>query len=87
MNTRQIAPDNEVKRVKFSKDGSCQIAAGGSNSVITIYDVDVEKGVESSLHQLSGHKDCVFDVAWGVGANGNFVVSASHDHTWKYWTL
>jgi len=87
-NTRHVSPENEVKRVKFSRDGKLEIAAGGSNNSITLFDVDTEKANAGPTHTLAGHQDCVFDVAWGVAQNGNpFLVSASHDHTWKYWHL
>eukprot|EP00397_Hematodinium_sp_SG-2012_P008633 GEMP01008698.1.p1 GENE.GEMP01008698.1~~GEMP01008698.1.p1 ORF type:complete len:420 (+),score=53.42 GEMP01008698.1:170-1429(+) len=89
INTRGFAPDNEVKRVKFSKDisGKLEIAAGGANNSVYIFDIDLDVPVVRTFtHELTGHTDCVFDVAWGVAQNGSsFLVTASHDLTWKYW--
>lgn len=90
INTREFAPDNEVKRVKFSKSRSkVEIAAGGSNNTVYIFDLDLAKtNVTEPTFKLDGHEDCVFDVAWGVNKQDNktpFLVTASHDRSWKFW--
>jgi len=74
--------ENEVKRVAFSPDGDCLAAACSSGRVL-VYDMsnyDLKA-------DLGGHSDCVFDVTWGVcpTTNAKMLVSASHDHTCKYW--
>jgi len=90
INTRGFAQDNEVKRVKFSKDplgGKLSIAAGGSNNSVYVFDIDLSVPVvKTPTYTLSSHTDCVFDVAWGTAQNGSpFLVTASHDRSWKYW--
>jgi len=89
INTRGFATDNEVKRVKFSKDplGKLSIAAGGSNNSVYVFDIDLSVPVvKTPTYTLSDHTDCVFDVAWGTAQNGSpFLVTASHDRSWKYW--
>merc|ERR1719235_980001 len=65
LDTRMIPGlgSNEVKRVRWSMDGS-KIAAGCSSQQVLVYDF---KGGSAQLFaQLPGHQECVFDVVWGV---------------------
>jgi WD40 repeat protein len=73
---------NAVKRIKFSPSGNF-IAAGCSRNCAAVFDIDNIRD-NSQHHILMGHTECVFDVAWG-NSNPGFLVTASHDHTWKYW--
>jgi len=77
-------PDNEVKRIAFSPDGSLLAAACSSGRVL-VY--DITKIPATPVAQLAGHTDCVFDVTWGTDlhTNAKLLVSASHDHTCRYW--
>lgn len=74
--------DNEVKRVRFSPNGDL-LAAGCSSGRVLIYDTNNQGG--SAYAILAGHTDCVFDVAWVMRDNQRALVSASHDHTCRYW--
>jgi len=77
--------ENEVKRVQFSPDGK-RLAAACSSGRVLVYDVESQPQ-PNRIADLSGHTDCVFDVAWGVNkqTNKQILVSASHDHTLRYW--
>jgi WD40 repeat protein len=82
IDTRLLSPDlagNAVKRVAFHPEGT-SIAAGCSQGCALVLDLDHEDRWEA----LRGHTDCVFDVAWG-NSDPAFLVTASHDRTWKYW--
>jgi len=86
MNTRDNRDEpsaNEVKRVAFSPTGDSLAAACSSNKVI-VYDIR-SNGRERIA--LTGHTDCVFDVAWGTcpSSKSKILVSASHDNTCRYW--
>jgi len=85
INTREDIgiPDNEVKRISFSPSGNL-LAAACSTGRVLVYDVQSQPRTHD---QLTGHGDCVFDVAWGVcpQTHAKLVVSASHDHTCRYW--
>jgi len=88
INTRKMAPDNEVKRVAWSPCGT-YLAAATSSKQVLVYKCDItEQGQPPLVAQLHGHDDCVFDVAWGTCASSNrkVLVSASHDKTSRIWT-
>merc|ERR1712190_635155 len=73
--------NNEVKRVCYSPDGR-KLAAACSSGNILVYN-SYSSVLETTL---SGHSQCVFDVAWGTMANGRtMLTSASHDHTSLVW--
>mmetsp|Transcript_113038 Transcript_113038/g.225095 ORF Transcript_113038/g.225095 Transcript_113038/m.225095 type:complete len:337 (-) Transcript_113038:35-1045(-) len=74
--------ENEVKRVAFSPDGTCLAAACSSGRVL-VYDMNNY----DLKADLGDHTDCVFDVTWGAcpTTKTKILVSASHDHTCKYW--
>ncbi|CAE8623650.1 unnamed protein product, partial [Polarella glacialis] len=76
-------PDNEVKRVSFSPDGMLLAAACSSGSV-QVYDMSA---TPKHIAKLGDHKDCVFDVCWGIcpTTRAKMLVSASHDRTSMYW--
>merc|ERR1712217_779863 len=79
INTREEKPENEVKRVRFSKDGN-KLAAACSSGQVLVY--DSTGGTPTNIAKLDGHTDCVFDVTWGVHSTGkSMLISASHDHT------
>lgn len=86
INTQEIPdlPENEVKRVSFSPDGT-QLAAACSSGRVLVYDVAPSQA--SLAAKLTGHTDCVFDVSWAVDPvrGGNILVSASHDLTCRHW--
>jgi len=86
INTRQLVAENEVKRVKFSRDGK-MLAAACSTGKVLVYNMSSTSSKIECLASLEGHTDCVFDVAWGVcpQTQRNILVSASHDHTSKVW--
>lgn len=75
--------DTEVKRVAFSPDGE-RLAAGVSSGQVLVYKYG---GNNLGIHGiLSGHSECVFDVAWGQIPNGRRVIaSASHDMSSRVW--
>jgi WD40 repeat protein len=83
LDTREVLPENEVKRLAFSQCGNL-LAASCSTGKVLVYSVN-----ESSAKQvavLGGHADCIFDVAWGVTDDGSkLLASASHDHTVGLW--
>jgi len=76
-------PETEVKRVAFSPDGE-RLAAGVCSGQVLVYKYG---GNNLSIHGiLSGHSDCVFDVAWGQIPNGKRVLAtASHDKSSRVW--
>jgi WD40 repeat protein len=77
--------ENEVKRVAFSSCGNL-LAAACSSGYVLVYDITGNTSNLAPLAQLGGHTDCVFDVTWGLDAAGHkTLVSASHDHTCRYW--
>lgn len=88
VNTRVPGTDlaeNEVKRVAWSEDGE-MLAAACSSQRVLLY--KMSGGVLSQApDELAGHKDCVFDVAWGTNpqTGKKLLVSASHDHTSRIW--
>jgi len=78
--------DSEVKRVAFSPEGL--LAAACSTGDVLVYDVKHDTAGDSKpWAKLSGHTDCVFDVAWGTSpeTSAPILVSASHDKTIRYW--
>jgi WD40 repeat protein len=76
-------PNNEIKRCTFNPEGT-KVAAGSSSYQVLIYDVSGPS--PQSVASLTGHSDCVFDVAWGLDSKGReFLVDASHDHTSFVW--
>lgn len=85
INTREnpgIA-NNEVKRVCYSLDGR-RLACGSSSQQVLVYDLSGSEPTFAAA--LPGHQDCVFDVCWGVDANGaEYLVDASHDLTSFVW--
>jgi len=85
INTRTLEglAENEVKRISFTPDGDLLAAACSSGRVL-VYDV-TKPQVEAV--QLIGHTDCVFDVKWTMSpdSNAKILVSASHDHSTRYW--
>jgi WD40 repeat protein len=85
INSREMPgiPDNEIKRVAFNYDGT-KLAAGCSSQQALIYDIG---GPSPRLDAaLPGHQDSVFDVCWGVDAQGvEYLVDASHDFTSFVW--
>jgi len=84
MDTKHLQGTDEfgVKRVAFSPDGKCLAAACSSGSVF-VYDMNNY----ALKADLGGHTDCAFDVAWGAcpTTKARILVSASHDHTCRYW--
>lgn len=75
--------ENEVKRIAFSPDGE-RLAAACSSNVAMVY--DCTRPSVDPLAVLSGHTDCVFDVAWSHDEKGRrFLVSASHDKSCRVW--
>ncbi|CAE6926606.1 unnamed protein product, partial [Symbiodinium natans] len=80
-----MSQDTEVKRVGFSRDGDMLAAACSTGSVV-VYSGFTSADKPRMLQKLSGHTDCVFDVAWGVTPSGSrLLVSASHDKSVRYW--
>mmetsp|Transcript_103313 Transcript_103313/g.296628 ORF Transcript_103313/g.296628 Transcript_103313/m.296628 type:complete len:433 (+) Transcript_103313:125-1423(+) len=85
INTKEDGRDgNEVKRIGFSPDG-CMLAAACSSGKVLVYDVTVSPALQVAV--LDGHADCVFDVSWMRCERTGYdmLVSASHDHTCRYW--
>jgi len=85
INTNERQQDenpNEVKRISFSLDGDMLAAACSKHSVL-IY--SLQKGSWQLTEELTGHLDCVFDVAWGKKMGANILASASHDMTSRVW--
>jgi WD40 repeat protein len=82
INTNEGGRHSEVKRVAFSPSGAWLAAASSSGDVL-VYEAESGKRLAS----LSGHKDCVFGVAWGVDSHtdAKVLVSASHDCTCLQW--
>lgn len=80
--TTKSCPDNEVKRVAFSPDGSLLAAACSSGKVL-LYSVPT--ATPKLVASLGGHTDCVFDICWGTCQNSKVLVSASHDKSCRYW--
>jgi len=78
------SPENEVKRVSFGPRGD-MLAAACSSGRVLVYNMNTIPG--SYIADLSGHTDCVFDATWGeCPRTGDIMlVSASHDHTCRYW--
>mmetsp|Transcript_29474 Transcript_29474/g.84369 ORF Transcript_29474/g.84369 Transcript_29474/m.84369 type:complete len:423 (+) Transcript_29474:56-1324(+) len=76
--------DNEVKRVAFSPCGK-SLASACSSGVVLIYDLAAAE--PRQVASLSGHTDCVFDVAWGTcpETGARMLVSASHDASSRVW--
>jgi len=73
----------EVKRVAFSPDGE-RLAVGVSSGQVVVYKYNGSVMAQHAF--LSGHSDCVFDVAWGMLPNGKRVISsASHDKSSRIW--
>jgi len=73
----------EVKRVAFSPDGE-RLAVGVSSGQVVVYKYNGSVMAQHAF--LSGHTDCVFDVAWGMLPNGKRVIaSASHDKSSRIW--
>lgn len=88
IDTRQLSPENEVKRVAWSPCGT-YLAAACSSQQVLVYRIGLTGGDKPLLEAtLTGHTDCVFDVAWGMasGSNRKVLVSAAHDKTSRYWT-
>lgn len=81
-----ISQETEVKRVAFSRDGDMLAAACSTGSVL-VYGGFKSQEKPTIRQKLSGHTDCVFDVAWGTDArsNGALLVSASHDKSVRFW--
>ena len=75
--------ENEVKRVTISPGGG-HLAAACSSNVALVYDL----GTFEQTSRLTGHDECVFDVAWGKlpGSDKTMLVTASHDKKCKYWS-
>merc|ERR1711920_751144 len=86
INTRQTPgiPNNEVKRVAYSLDGT-RLACGSSSANALVYSVATPEN-PAFLAALPGHQECVFDVCWGVDSQGGeYLVDASHDLTSYVW--
>jgi len=84
INTRERTgvPDQEVKRIAFSPDGELLATGTSTGSVL----VSSLARPEARDAVLSGHTDCAFDVAWGTTFdNKKVLISASHDHTCRFW--
>lgn len=77
-----IITPHEVKRIGFSPAGDL-LAGACSSGLVLVYDVRPAPAVQHA--KLRGHSDCVFDVSWGEADNTRMLVSASHDHTCRYW--
>jgi len=84
--TKEHCKDNEVKRVSFSPGGD-MLAAACSSKRVLVYNINQRSHVP--MADLSGHTDCVFDATWGVcpQTHAKILVSASHDHTCRYWQM
>lgn len=81
-----ISSETEVKRVAFSRDGD-MLAAACSTGSVALYSGFKSQDKPTLRQKLSGHTDCVFDVAWGTDArsSGALLVSASHDKSVRLW--
>jgi len=76
--------ENEVNLVSFGPHGNMLAAACSSRRVL-VYDMNELSG--KYIADLTGHQDCVFDATWGEDpvSGAIMLVSASHDHTCRYW--
>jgi len=85
-----FAGENNVKRLRFSPDGS-QLAAGTDSSCVLVYDRLSEQTVSPAKSRATIHSDpepvCVFDVAWAAGAQpgSEMLVTGAHDMTTSIW--
>lgn len=88
IDTREIpgAPENEVKRVTFNRDGT-KLASGNSSQQVLVYDLTgPTPAIFGILDGRAPHKDCVFDCAFGYDRNGaEFIIDASHDQMSYVW--
>lgn len=85
VNTRQNPGvyANEVKRVRFNRDGT-KLAVGNSSNQVLVFDLKCSP--PRILGQLEGHTDCVFDCCFGVDSLGvEYLVDTSHDWTCYVW--
>ena len=78
--TLRLHGGKETKRVSFSPGGG-MLASGGADGTCAI----VDTAHWTQIATLSGHTDTVFDVAWAP--DGKSVVTASHDASWRVWTV
>ena len=78
--TLRLHGGKETKRVSFSPGGA-MLASGGADGMCAI----VDTAHWTQIATLSGHTDTVFDVAWAP--DGKSVVTASHDASWRVWTV
>ena len=70
----------ETKRIAFSPNGA-MLAAGGADGTCAVVDASTWERIAT----LAGHADTVFDVAWSPDAKS--VVTASHDASWRVWSV
>jgi WD40 repeat protein len=84
----------QVKRVRFSLDGTKLVTAGGDGVAKTFPlrknadgGVRFLKNGERFSATLRGHADAVFDAAWVPNRGGRLIVTAGHDAAWRVWDL
>ncbi len=86
----------QVKRVRFSLDGTKLVTAGGDGVAKTfaLRKKNADGGVRFlknderfSATTLRGHADAVFDAAWVPNRGGRLIVTAGHDAAWRVWDL
>lgn len=79
-------PQNEVKRVKFSRCGQMLAVACAEKSLGVVVFGDLNQAEPRKLAVLEGHENAVFGVAWGETSDG-FAILASgcHDGKARFW--
>ena len=85
----------QVKRVRFSLDGTKLVTAGGDGVAKTFPlrkknadgGVRFLKNANREATTLRGHADAVFDAAWVPNRGGRLIVTAGHDAAWRVWDL
>lgn len=71
-----------VVSCKICPDGNSQLVASASaDATVKIWDMNDGQCKAT----LSGHKEGICDLAWT--ATGNYICSASDDHTLKLWVI
>jgi len=78
--------NNEVKRVRFSRDGQMLAASCAELSMGVVVYGGLGEATPRQMAVLEGHKDAVFDVSWGETEDGRAILaSGCHDFEARVW--
>jgi histone-binding protein RBBP4 len=81
--SRQNAHDGDINCLSFNPNHEFQLATGGTDGVVALWDV---RNIKSSVHTLRGHRSGVFQVSWAPFDEG-ILASSGADRRLFVWDV